>query len=392
MKPQTHIWPEEFIEAEGFVTASATIESSDRQKLWYRVPIEYRSALSSTCDPFVVATILTVMRSGDDCVVHGEVSPSLLSNLEEFQAAWSSWRPDTYRIVPLSAESEREAELASEGNRAISAFSGGVDSCFTALRHRTGGCGRQQRNLEAGLMVRGFDIPLEDGDEIFERAAERSRTMLSSVGMELVPMATNFREAIAIPWEDAFGIAIASCLHLLQRKYTAGLIPSSYGYRALSFPYGSNPVSDPLLSSRSLEIVHDGAIAIRLEKIQALVNWPEAIENLRVCWQGEQKDRNCGRCEKCVRNILNFRAIGAGLPSCFERDVTDDQILKLRVRGGGLDALEGLLAAIPTERATEPWVKALKRTIRRNRAINALEARIPKPWKNRLRQIKKIGG
>jgi hypothetical protein len=309
MISQTHLWPEELIEANGFVTASVTIESCDRDrtKLWYRVPVEYSAAITDNYDPFAIATILTAMNQGTDLVVHGEVSPSLLRNLEEFQAAWSSWRPEMYRIVQMSAETEREPAIASETERAISAFSGGVDSCFTAFRHRTGRCGRLQRNLEAGLMVHGFDIPLKE--PVFDQAVERSRKMLNSVEMELIPMATNFREVIKIHWEDVFGTAIASCLHLLLGSYTAGLIASSHSYPVISFPYGSNPLSDRFLSSQRFEIVHDGAIAARWDKIQEIMNWPEALENLRVCWQGEQKDRNCGRCEKCIRNILNFRLL-----------------------------------------------------------------------------------
>ncbi|MFN3586135.1 MAG: hypothetical protein ACK4UT_01410 [Moraxellaceae bacterium] len=35
--------------------------------------------------------------------------------------------------------------------------------------------------------------------------------------------------------------------------------------------------------------------------------WPAAIERLRVCWSGPQKDRNCGRCLRCVRPLdCNF--------------------------------------------------------------------------------------
>lgn len=388
MMSQTHLWPEELIEADGFVTVSVTIESGDRDraKLWYRVPVEYRAAITESCDPFVIATILTAMSRGTDLVVHGEVSPSLLRNLEEFQAAWSSWRPDLYRIVQMSAESEREPEPASATERAISAFSGGVDSCFTAFRHRTGRCGRLQRNLEAGLMVHGFDIPFKD--PVFEKAAERSRKMLSSVGMELIPMATNFRKVIEIPWNDAFGTAIASCLHLLRGRYTAGLIPSSHAYKVVSFPYGSNPISDRFLSSRGLEVVHDGAIAARWDKIQEIMNWPEALANLRVCWQGEQKDRNCGRCEKCIRNILNFRLLGSSLPSCFEQDVTDEQIVKLRVKGVSLEVLENLLQTAKASQISDSWVKALEKCVQRNKMMGFVEDRLPVAWKNRLRQLK----
>jgi hypothetical protein len=278
--------------------------------------------------------------------------------------------------VEITAEVEREQSPVVEGERAISTFSGGVDSCFTVFRHRTGRCGRQQRNLQAGLMVHGFDIPLKDA--AFEQAVEKSSTMLASLGMECIPIATNFRQVVKLDWEDVFGTGVASCLHVLKGGYTAGIVASSHAYQTLNFIYGSNPLTDRLLSSKYFEIVHDAALFPRLEKMRGILDWPEALQNLRVCWQGEQKDRNCGRCEKCVRNILNFRILGVDLPACFEQDVTDRQIATTRVKGTSLEIWETLLARAKAENISDPWVQAVETAIMRNRLLAFLESNLPK--------------
>jgi hypothetical protein len=54
------------------------------------------------------------------------------------------------------------------------------------FRHKNGHYGRLTRNLQAGLMVHGFDIPLAQ-QEVFERAAKKSKAMLNSLGVELIP-------------------------------------------------------------------------------------------------------------------------------------------------------------------------------------------------------------
>jgi hypothetical protein len=387
MKRQMYLWQENPVEENGSICVRATIETPEqsRKLLWYRLPIEYKDAISSSCDPFLIAIVFMAMRKDSDLVVRGEVSPSLLKNLEEFQAIWSSWRQDRYKIIRIDAEIEREQSMISGVDRAISTFSGGVDSCFTAFRHRMRDCGRQQSNLQAGLMVHGFDIPLEDS--AFDRAVEKSRIMLTSIGMEMIPIATNFRKVIKGDWEDIFGTGIASCLHLLQKGYNKGLIASSHAYRTLNLVYGSNPLTDPLLSSQSFEITHDSAFFTRLEKIQKISQWSEALENLRVCWQGEHKDRNCGRCEKCVRNILNFRILGHNLPSCFEQDVTDRQISRLRVKGTSLKIWETLLENAKDARISDSWVATLEKSIERNRFISLLENRLPPTWQKKLRQL-----
>jgi hypothetical protein len=360
-----HLWPEERISEAGQVTLGVTLEFSrgDRTRLWYQVPEEFAPRLTQCCDPFVVATVMLAMQRADSLSVHGEVSPSLLRNLEEFQAIWSSWRT-AYRNVPITVEAEREPEVSTE-KRAITAFSGGVDSCFTTWRHRTGCCGKRQQPLQAGLMVHGFDILLRE-KIAFVGAATRSSKMLSSLDMEFIPIATNFREVIPVDWEDVFGSAVASMLMLFQSYYTTGLIPASHPYKALEFLYGSNPVSDRFLSSDGFEIVHDGAGSDRAAKIRDISQWPEALQHLRVCWEGAEQDRNCGRCEKCIRNILNFRVIGIDNPSCFDRQVSDAEIRALNVRGGALSALKNLYHSAQEANIEAPWVTALAVCIQRN--------------------------
>lgn len=330
------------------------------------------------------------MGQASQLVIHGEVSSSLLSNLEEFQSAWASWLPNELCEIPITAEVEREPTLASDQADAILAFSGGVDSSYTAFCHAKRLKGRTQQPLKAGLFVHGFDIALSQ-PEVFERATQRADRMLSSVGMEVIPLVTNFRTVMdpLIHWEHSFGTAIASGLLLLQNRFSRGLIPSSYAYRDLTVPYGSNAVTDRLLGHRQFEIVHDGASHGRFDKIKVLASWPEALENLRVCWQGAEPDHNCCQCEKCIRNILTFRLIQAELPPCFEADVTPKQIRRLRLRGGPLDALSYLYKAARAQQIDAPWVDATLAAICQSQRANFIRQRVKAPLKQVLQGLKK---
>lgn len=381
-----HVWPQAPVEMDGLIKYRAVIEQADhRYSLWYEVPQHYGPWLSPNADPFLVALVLMAMRRADALVVHGSVSPSLLRNLEEFQAIWSCWYPRKFKIVPLMADQEQEIELSqptsfpktSQG--ALAAFSGGIDSSYTVFRHC---CGlvppRQRQQLQAGLFVHGFDIPLHQ-PEAFFRAAQRASTMLNSVGpLPLIPMATNFREVVDVGWEEGHGVAIASALMMLQGGFRKGLIASGRSYDHLKLPWGSTPLSDPCLSSQSFAIVHDGAAVDRFAKIEALLNWPEALEHLRVCWEGPVKDRNCCHCEKCIRNILAFRLAGAQ-PSCFPESVSDRDIRRLRLRPSALDAMGEILEVARKRQLRHSWVKALAMAIHRNRWLNRARQYIPRP-------------
>jgi hypothetical protein len=369
MKPVMHVWPQPTERTEPTLTVGARIELNGHpsKTLWYRVPTIYETALSPNSDPFVVAVLLAAMGHARELVIHGSVSPSLLSHLEEFQAAWAAWLPQFLAEIPITVDREQEPNLCRSSPAAIAAFSGGVDSSYTVFSHARALLGRRSQPLKAGLFVHGFDIPLSQVTD-FERAAERAGIMLDSLGLTLIPMATNFRQVMSrfISWENSFGSAIAASLLMLQGQFDSGLIPSSYSYHDLAFPYGSNPLTDPLLGNRLFSIRHDGADKGRFGKVQVIKDWPAAMANLRVCWQGDQKDRNCCRCEKCIRNILTFRLVGAGLPPCFEEDVTDQQIRRLRIQGGPLDAMRFLGEAARRQGVKASWVDAVETAVRRS--------------------------
>jgi hypothetical protein len=374
MNRTIHIWKEEPVINGPTVSVSSVIEIPEegQKTLWYGLPAARSAWLTKGADPFVLATLFTAMRRKADLRVHGEVSPSLLRNLEEFQSAWVCWRRDRYARIDITCDCEREQVRASLPGGALGLFSGGVDGAFTFF-HNLRGSGKWSQVLKAGLMVHGFDIPLQQEDA-FAGAVERSRLMLKSLGIELITMATNFRD-LGDVWVEAHGAGAASCLTLLQGGFRAGLISSSDPYDGLVLPYdGSNPITDGMLSSDAFSVINYGGGFDRTEKVRVIAQWPEARRYLRVCWQGEEKDRNCGICEKCIRTILNFRISGMGLPECFDKDVSDDQIENIREMPlFGLRECEQILSAAREANISDSWVSALEKRIKRSRL--ALDSR-----------------
>ncbi len=363
---------------DGALHAAVTLELSPerRENLWYRIPEDHQESLSDDVDGFVTALALRFAAEGKDVRVHGRVSPSLLRNLESYQAAWQAWVPGLYNRVMITADEERERPAPDGPAQAVCGFSGGVDSSFTAYRHSRGLTTRFPQPLRAGLMVKGFDIPLEQ-EGMFQRAAEKAKRQLDSLGLEIIPVATNFKE-LNVKWIHTFGPAVAGLLMLFGNRFCRGLVAQGVpfsSYRHLV--EGSNPLTDPLLSSEAFRVLPDGAEFTRPEKIHVLADWPEALEELRVCWRGLEKDRNCCECEKCIRNILTFRVLGFGLPPCFEHDVTDQQILNLGplkeiIISVGYEPI--IRMAEKAGNGEESWVKALRKAIARNRRTARLRA------------------
>jgi hypothetical protein len=343
-----------------------TVPQDPERAIWFRVPSEHAEVLTELAAPFVVATTMWSMQHVDQLQARGAVSSRLLENLEEFQLIWKNWKPTLYAPTSIRADEERSGASSDTDDEAMAAFSGGVDSAFTAYRHVTGRAGRQTKKLTRLVMAHGFDIPLDRPDQ-FEQAVARARRMADSLGLELLTVATNLRE-LRQPWLDSFGTAVAACLHLFAPAGSWGFIASDQSYDRLLLPYGASPVTDHLLSSGGLRIVSDGASHDRIEKIQQLLGWPEALANVRVCWEGPGEEPNCGRCEKCLRTMFAFLALGDPVPPCFAREPDPKDLRRMRpLTELQVRYIEGVLEAARANNVDESWVGELERCVRRNR-------------------------
>ncbi len=273
--------------------------------------------------PFLLAFLIPAMRLGRPIQLEQPLDQTTVQNLMEWQAALAHWFPETLKVVAIRGplESNPVPSAVSSGHT-LTAFSGGVDSCFTAWRHtiapETGDYRRTR--LEAGLMVHGFDIP-EAEETTFASAFRRSERILEALGLRAFRLRTNLRtleKTMGCNWEsETHGIWLAAALACLEPFFDRVLIPSSYPYRVLRLPWGSNPITDMLFASQSTSYWHDGAAHYKLGKVRAMAHHRDIEQGLRVCWQGGQLDRNCGHCFKCVATQVCYWLGGVAQPECF---------------------------------------------------------------------------
>jgi hypothetical protein len=364
---------------DGRLVSTALLDQPGHEpvSLWFSVPERWERALSPDCDHLVIGALPLAMSRGADLAVHGRAGPTLLRNLEEFMAAMSRWQPDVLRQVAISADEEREAEPPAADAGAVLAYSGGVDSTFTLLHHLKGGAGRRTRRIAAAMMIHGREIRLADG-EAFEATARKSEEFLAPLGVELIRAATNFTEVVRF-WRFWQGAVLAASMSMLKGGFSAGLVSASWSYGQLRMPQGSDPITDPLLSGRHFRILHEGAGFTRVEKIRELARWPEACRQLKVCLADAVGAENCGRCYKCVRTIIAFRAIGVERPAAFPTLPTDGEIAGLRVRPWEVDQMaEAVEFARGAGFGRASWCRALERCVISNR--RRLRHRALKHW------------
>ena len=154
-------------------------------------------------------------------------------------------------------------------------------------------------------------------------------------------------------------------MNLFQKNYRFGLIATGDVSYKKKLIYGSNPFFDPFLSSESFKIIPVGGAFTRIEKVSLISLWKPANKNIRVCWEGYAKYKNCGVCEKCIQTILDYRVTGNKLPECFDNDVSDSQILSVPIKSKYI--LENFQLILDYAHSyglgDESWVQALEKRI-----------------------------
>jgi hypothetical protein len=339
--------------------------SSRTEVLFYEFPRELAPPPPESFDAVLCALILHAMAEGREIRLRGAATSQMLLNLSEFQLAWSRWLPAVYRQVDIDVDSVIDRAPV-RPQRTMAAFSGGVDSTFTVLRNSPHSA-RRPYTVDTVLLVHGFDVALSNSNDLQELIA-RTAPIRALTSVQLRIVRTNSKELRLQKWEDSFASQLAACMHLFSAEFSNALIGSSEPYDALVLPWGSNPVTDHLLSGGELTIVHDGAAFSRTDKIAFLSGVPAALQSLKVCWEGKQQGRNCGVCEKCVRTQLNFLAVGITEAPCFDGPLDLRRIPNISIRN---DALRAEFASIvqyaEARNIDEEWVRLLRERVRRGK-------------------------
>jgi len=134
--------------------------------------------------------------------------------------------------------------------------------------------------------------------------------MLSNLNIPLISIASNFREFNdrKVPWHEVtFGPAVISTALILDKNISKFLVAS---HSIPISPCGSHPLTDHLLSTENLEVIHHGMTSSRLYKTKILSNWPVTYDYLRVCWEKTNGLLNCCECEKCLRTMIPLELTG----------------------------------------------------------------------------------
>ncbi|MFT3882641.1 MAG: hypothetical protein QM703_23690 [Gemmatales bacterium] len=240
----------------------------------------------------------------------------------------NQWYPDL-KVIPILADAKPAESHGSRGTGSF--FSCGVDACYTFLKH--------YEEITTGILIHGFDYQ-EKHVLIRNTVSSLANKAASKLNRPLIEVNTNIRTLgdLYANWGKQYhGSVLASVALLLSPQLGKVYIPSSY-HRNDLFPWGSHPELDSLLSSDSIQVVHDSCDVTRSQKVSLVAQNDAALSVLRVCWSDYTKKglaMNCGKCEKCIRTMVDLRIAGA-LDRChtFRHPLRLKKVARVDMRHG----------------------------------------------------------
>lgn len=225
------------------VKLTTTVSSSlaRTRDLYYVFNLDDASLVSTQSDPVAATLLVPAMRRHEDLVVEGEVSPRLAFNLPRIRDICHTWWKPEFSRINISV-TQRCATEAAPKRTGATFFSGGVDSFYTLLKHKSRD---SQVPLTHLIFLRGVETRLNKIGDTSE-SEEWVRQVADRTGTKVITGETNVRTVANIAnhnvhWEPYYhGHALAAIGMFFAEGLGHICIPSAFTYNHL-VPHGSSP-------------------------------------------------------------------------------------------------------------------------------------------------------
>lgn len=320
--------PPKVLSQEGTTKVSYSIEEDGREKeIWFVFPSEFEHGLSIDCsDGILVQCLLYGIRSGKSIDVIGQISGRLLYQLEHhFIPAYAN--KGGFRRIHINCISGVKIGYATHNEDrggtyrvAATGMSCGIDSLYTYLTHS-----KERENIEenrtVGLLTH-FDVgafhygdgkrQYVEGDSLESRHLKKAKEFAEDVGLPLLDVKSNVAEIFPMDHDKAHTIrncgVVLMFQNLIETYYYSSTFPLwNFKYDIDKDMAYYDPFTLQMLCTEKITFYSIDSNASRLEKTKLVAEYEISRHHLNVC---TVSDKNCGKCQKCSRTMVELEAVG----------------------------------------------------------------------------------
>jgi len=282
--------------------------NSKKYNMYFEVDNEYVKYLChENCDSFLVSLLPFIVKHNYDVKINGRISSKLYYQLTNY-------------LLPLlcSEFNKKKINIDCELSNINFNSSGvgasvslGVDSFYTLIKHKN------QKDSKFNITHLTFFNAGSHGDfggdkarKLYHNRLNYIRKFCNENNYKLVSVDTNMNELIMMNHKKTHSFRTIGCVLALQKLFGKYYFASGYHYNEMRIDEGSCGHYDTLnvqnLSTESLVFYSSGLEVTRMEKVKYISNFKETYSWLNVC---VTSDKNCGKCNKCIRTEAELDSI-----------------------------------------------------------------------------------
>ncbi|MDO8497028.1 MAG: hypothetical protein Q7S61_00595 [bacterium] len=352
------------------VSARFTFVNPDLNKtVWFTLPTQIPTK-SAVFDAFFILAVPLAYALNEDLDFKGIVSTQLYRDIHKIKPFINQRKSEAHLKVVSTQKRKKGPDAAGLF------FSMGIDSFHSLL---DASARDANDNLTYLIFIKGCEL-YRSGSSFYTWLISSLNKIAKATHATLLIVETNLRDLTdqIMSWNYYHGAAIAGSgmffSHVLSTLYI-----SSCDEYLLDDPWGTALRLDPLWSTEGVSIKTAGYPMIKVEKAEAIVKSPHralALSHIWTCWKqpAHPEDRNCGRCEKCLRGLLCFKAVGyrENIPSF--PPLTVSVMEKIDLRGGCLGTWQGIRNRLRRNGNLSPeLMKVLEKKIENNKRWGWIE-------------------
>lgn len=296
------------------LVAEITEPNKPTYELWYETSAEYgKYFVSERIDAFLVALLPHAMQNRIDIISDSTVSEKLELQISKFLMPVLAKYSDIYNEITVSVKNKSDININSEKCYATG-FSRGVDS-FDTIKDALE-CGEQSLThltfFNVGSHRSTGNYTKEQSIQLYNDRLNTARETSKIFNLPLIDVNSNLGDHITLPYVKIHHFCSFSAVLALQKLFKNYYYSSGYSVDNFSIKKcdkGSafyEPLLSSLLSTESTAFYITGLNKTRLDKIKSISEFEPSYNNLNVCYY---EDKNCGKCEKCVRTQLELMSI-----------------------------------------------------------------------------------
>ena len=289
------------------LSAQCKIRKIGWDTVYFSLDSKNHDYAASDASPFAAALLLASMKQGEDLIIRGSISKKLYDGMQTIMTEVTGW---DIGLKPIEVKPDSLTSDQFKPVKTATFFSGGVDSFYTYLKHKADTT--KANRVDSLILVNGFDVDPRN-QALWRLTLENITAIAETEKVELVVVKTNIHALLEpiLAWDYTHGGCMAAVGLFLRNQFRQIYIPSTHSV-AEQIPWGSNLALDKHWSTETTAFRHDGSETTRLGKVTSQISKsPVALKYLRVCYMNTSGTYNCGRCDKCLRTMVNLYIAGA---------------------------------------------------------------------------------